>query len=99
MDGFAQDDVNGTAAAEMRNACGYCEFTGFAMPPAAAMGYLNAVSGFGYTEEEFMQAGKRSFFMRQAFNIREGITRKDAYISDRIIGVPPLTEGPLAASP
>ncbi len=96
IDGFAQDDVNGTAAAELRNACGYCEFTGFAMPPAAAKGYMNAATGFGYTDEEFLQAGKRSFFMRQAFNIREGITRKDAYISDRIIGIPPLTEGPLA---
>ena len=34
--------------------------------------------------------------IRHAFNLREGMRREDCYISDRMIGVPPLEEGPLA---
>ena len=34
--------------------------------------------------------------MRHAFNLREGLRRKDFEISGRIIGDPPMKEGPNA---
>ena len=34
--------------------------------------------------------------IRHAFNLREGFRRKDAHLSDRMLGIPPLKEGPLA---
>lgn len=95
-DGFAEEDIKGTSAAEIRSAAGFCEFIGFGHSPGASIGYMNAATGFDYSDDDLFIAGKRSFIIRHAFNLREGFTRKDATISDRIIGVPPLEEGPLA---
>ena len=48
------------------------------------------------TAEDSFNTGLRILNMRQAFNIREGITPADCTISDRAVGKPPLTAGPLA---
>ena len=90
------EDVQGTIDTEMRSACGYCIFTDWAYRPGMLRDYLNAASGFNFDQEEFNRTGIRSFMIRHAFNLREGFRRKDTTISDRMIGVPPLKEGPLA---
>ncbi len=90
------EDVQGTIDTEMRSACGYCIFTDWAYRPGMLLDYLNAASGFNFDQEEFNRTGLRSFMIRHAFNLREGFRRKDTSISDRMIGVPPLKEGPLA---
>ena len=90
------DDVQGTIDTEMRSACGYCIFTDWGYRPGMLLDYLNAATGFGFDQEEFNRTGIRSFMIRHAFNLREGFRRKDTTISDRMIGVPTLKEGPLA---
>ena len=89
-------DLAGVIVQEITNAAGLCQFTDFALPPGQYLKYLNAICGFGYTEEEGETLGKRLFAMRHAFNLREGFRRCDATLSPRMEGKPPLTEGPLA---
>ncbi len=95
-DGLAEPDFMGTVHEEILNAGGYCEFSNFGLAPNSHIGLINAATGFNYTEEDRINLGRRIFTIRQAFNLREGLRRKDATISDRIIGIPPLKEGPLA---
>jgi aldehyde:ferredoxin oxidoreductase len=91
-----EKDVEGVISQEIQNAAGFCAFAGFGLPPQSMQKYLNAITDFNYTDEEYKNAGLRSFAMRYAFNIREGFRRKDYKISDRIVGKPPLKDGPLA---
>ena len=93
---FLAEDVAGTAGNEMLQAGGFCVFTDWGYRPGAMLDYFNAATGFDFTPEEFHTAGMRSFMMRHAFNLREGFRREDTTISDRMVGKPPLTEGPLA---
>ena len=95
-DALLAEDVAGTYEAEIKFACGYCLFTDWGYRPGGLLDVYNAVTGFNFTPEQFTDAGKRSFMMRHAFNLREGLRRKDTYISDHMVGKPPMTAGPLA---
>ena len=95
-DAFLEDDVRGTYETELRSACGYCIFTDFGFAPDVMRAYWNASTGYDYSTEEFLQTGRRSFLIRQAFNQREGFRREDATMSGRMLGIPPLEKGPLA---
>jgi aldehyde:ferredoxin oxidoreductase len=88
-------DLDGVINQEIINAAGFCMMADFGLPPACHTKYLDAIAGFDYSEEEAYYLGIRSFAIRHAFNIREGFRRKDFDISDRIVGKPPMKEGPL----
>jgi len=94
--GTGERDLNGVVHQEIVNAAGFCTFADFGMPPGLEIRYLNAITGFNYSDEDARKLGIRSFAMRHAFNLREGFRRKDYTISDRIIGNPPMKTGPLA---
>ncbi len=87
-------DIAGVIGAELTNAAGFCVFGDFGLPPGAVAKYLTAITGFEYSEQDVKNLGLRSFAMRHAFNLREGLRRKDFEISGRIVGDPPQTEGP-----
>ncbi len=87
-------DVAGVIGAELTNAAGFCLFGDFGLPPGAVAKYLTAITGFEYSEDDMKKLGLRSFSIRHAFNLREGLRRKDFEISGRIVGDPPLKEGP-----
>ena len=87
-------DKAGVINAEFDNMSGFCHFA-FLMHRTAKFKYLDAVSGHQYTREEIDNLGLRSFAIRSAFNLREGKRRKDYTISDRNVGKPPLSGGPL----
>ncbi len=87
-------DVAGVVGAEITNAAGFCVFGDFGLPPGAVAKYLAAITGFDYSEDDVKRLGLRSFTMRHAINLREGLRRKDHEISGRIVGDPPLKEGP-----
>ena len=77
---------------ELQNASGLCNM--------GAMGILGmrrelmtAATGIEYTPFEEYRQGIRSYTMRHCFNLREGLTRKDFYLSDRLIKGP--DKGPL----
>ncbi len=92
----APGDVAGVVNSEIVNAAGFCQFSGFALPPNSYLNYIKLICGFEYTEEEAETLGRRLFAIRHAFNLREGFRRADASLTPRMEGKPPLTEGPLA---
>jgi aldehyde:ferredoxin oxidoreductase len=88
-------DLAGVIDTEINNAAGFCIFS-FALPPGGILRYIRALTGFEYSEEAQKKLGLRSYVMRQAFNLREGKRRGNYEISGRIVGNPPLKEGPNA---
>ncbi|MDR0916974.1 MAG: hypothetical protein LBN02_07285 [Oscillospiraceae bacterium] len=89
-------DVADVIGLEIINAGGYCQLSTFGLPPGSRIQLINAVTGFGYDEDGERRLGLRSYTMRHAFNLREGMRRSDFTISDRMVGKPPLENGPLA---
>jgi len=57
---------------------------------------LAAVTGEEYSPEDLEAVGARIGCMRQAFNLREGLSPRDFRLPDRITGHPPFDAGPLA---
>lgn len=80
------DDLVGTVAAEIDNSAGFCYFgTLFGIVNDASRPVvLKAITGFDYDRASAHQLGIRMFTIRHAFNLREGFTRKDYFMSDRI---------------
>ena len=58
--------------------------------------FVNAITGWDVTTDEFLVVGNRIATMRQAFNVREGFKPSDFKYPDRVLGKPPLKSGPLA---
>ena len=56
---------------------------------------IQTISGWDVDREEIIKAGQRINTMRQAFNIREGLTTPFK-LPDRMLGKPPKTTGPRA---
>ncbi len=94
-DDKGEQDMAATCDKEMNNSAGYCDFDNFALAPDAPRRMLNAVTGFDFSPEEYAKTGQRIYMMRQAFNVREGLLRKDFYLDPRMRGEPPLETGPL----
>jgi len=75
---------------------GFCLFSRFGTPPGGMIDdYVEAITGMDFKGEKSKTTGLRIYTMRHAFNLREGITPKDMFITQRAVGKPPLTEGPL----
>ena len=60
------------------------------------LGLFNAVTGSNYSMDDMLKGGERVANLRRAFNLREGINELKWPVHPRIVGNPPLTEGPLA---
>ena len=88
-------DKAGLEEWEFNNMSGFCSFSGFLLGPGARYRYADAVTGYGFTPEEWTKLGLRAFTIRDAFNLREGFRRKDFDISGRLVGKPPMEKGPL----
>lgn len=67
-------------------------FPGKALEHTAAI--LEGVTGFDYTESEIERIGERVVNLARAFNVREGLTRKDDTLPLRLM-TEPLKAGPL----
>ena len=57
--------------------------------------YLNAVTGWDLSADDYFKTGRRIQALRKAFNIREGLGPGDSKLHDRGLGKPPQTVGPL----
>ncbi|MBC8391292.1 MAG: aldehyde ferredoxin oxidoreductase family protein [Deltaproteobacteria bacterium] len=57
--------------------------------------YMNAVTGWNLTHDEYFKIGERILSLRKAFNMREGIRPEDHRLSDRALGKEPLSKGPI----
>lgn len=89
-------DKAGLEEWEFNNLSGFCSFGGFLLGPGVKYRYAEAITGCGFTPEEWTKLGLRAFTIRNAFNLREGFRRKNFDIAGRLVGKPPMTEGPLA---
>ena len=58
--------------------------------------FLNAVTGWDINIPEALVTGARIQTLRQCFNLREGINVSDTRLPNRMAGIPPKVEGPLA---
>ena len=56
---------------------------------------IQTITGWDIDREEVLKTGQRINTMRQAFNIREGLTTPFKY-PERMLGKPPKTVGPRA---
>ena len=78
------------------NCTGMCIFGFEILPWDELRDVLAAVTGWQLTQEELYNTGGRIATIRQAFNLREGLSPKDFKLPGRVKGEPPLKEGPLA---
>jgi aldehyde:ferredoxin oxidoreductase len=90
--GRGQADAEATCRAEVLSSAGVCAFSGFATPPHALKGLIDAVTG---QDIDIIRAGKRIFNMRHLFNLREGQKPTHNLLPARWLGQPPLADGPL----
>ena len=72
------------AVSEVLSSAGACAFIGFATPPHALKGLIDAVTGL---DIDMLRTGKRIFNMRHLFNLREG-QKPTARSSSRKMGGP-----------
>ena len=78
------------------DALGFCSFAttmAYALSPEAMAHMLELASGIRLEEERLMQAGQRIVEMEHCFNIREGLTREDHVLPQRMMR-DPVPEGP-----
>ncbi len=78
---------------QVLNGSGICEFGPMSIR-FPIVEYLNAVTGWDLSADEYLRIGERILNMRKAFNVREGITAADQKLHGRAFGQPPLTRGP-----
>ncbi|MDI6775744.1 MAG: aldehyde ferredoxin oxidoreductase family protein [Syntrophales bacterium] len=77
------------------NCSGLCLFHFFIVPTYPLLDYLRVATGWDLTLKELITTGMRIQTLRHLFNIREGISPQDFVLPERIIGSPPLSDGPL----
>ena len=94
--GKGPTEAMGKNACHTMNASGMCLFGLSAVPLDSLPSFLSVVTGWEFTLEEIGRIGERIANIRQAFNLREGLTPKDFKLRGRPIGDPPLEEGPVA---
>jgi len=76
---------------------GMCLFVYWAFPSVDPIAeFMSAITGWDITNDELLKTGERISNLRQAFNIREGLNPLEYKVSGRVIGKPPLKEGPTA---
>jgi aldehyde:ferredoxin oxidoreductase len=78
------------------NSAGVCQFGSLCMDAQHLPDFLNTVTGSTHSLDDLLKIGERIANIRQAFNIREGVTTKDYKLPGRILGQPPLPDGPTA---
>jgi aldehyde:ferredoxin oxidoreductase len=76
------------------NGAGLCIFGAFLGATRVPLfDWLNAATGWKKTPEEYMEIGGAIQTLRQAFNIKHGVTPKSFVVPDRVLGREPLAEG------
>lgn len=87
----------GACISQFYNAAGLCMICygdGYGKPEYFIEA-IQTISGWGIDRDEVIKTGQRINTMRQAFNIREGLTTPWNF-PDRMLGIPPKTVGPRA---
>lgn len=77
--------------------CVFDIYPGGGLEHSTLLGILNAATGWNMTMKEYMQVGERAIDLTRAFNAREGLTRKDDRLPNRLME--PLPDGTFAGKP
>ncbi len=75
------------------DAIGACKFMGMALMAEDVIPLIEHATGWDFDEDEFRQAGERIFNLSRAFNVREGCSRADDTLPQRLLEEP-LADGP-----
>jgi len=76
------------------NGAGLCMFSAFiGVHRLPIFEWLNAATGWNKSPNDYMETGARIQTLRQAFNIKHGLTPKSFVVPDRVLGRKPLVEG------
>lgn len=71
----------------------YCKFANMAVAEEFFARTLTAVTGQTFTADDLMKVGERVWNLERLYNLREGFTRADDTLPDRLLNVP-VAEGP-----
>lgn len=74
---------------------GVCLFSAVTSGIFPLLDFLSAVTGWDISMKEALQTGARILTLQQLFNIREGVEPSEVKMPDRMVGVPPMSTGPL----
>ena len=85
-----------TAMAHVFNCAGTCLFAYLSADMQMLIDQLNAITGQHWTFDDLIAIGERIETTRQAFNWKHGRRPMDVHLHDRVLGRPPLTDGPTA---
>jgi len=66
------------------NALKLCNFIDTYVEVSDVVEWVNAVTGFDYSEQELLRAGERGFTLKRMYNVRLGMSRKDDRLPQRI---------------
>jgi len=92
--GRAKNQAINSNLMQVVNGAGVCLFGLTCGPKYPLYEYLNAATGWGLTEDDYMTIGERIETLRHSFNVREGISYRDSQMHNRAKGVPPMDKGP-----
>ena len=73
-----------------------CRFVYYGIGSGPLLNAFNAVTGWNFTMEDYLQVGERMWNQEKVFNAREGFRREDDYVPKRF--QTPLTVGPKAGA-
>jgi len=89
----AQVLVDMENALTVLDAFGGCKFMGMLLPADELINLFVHATGLAFTIEDFRKAGERIYNLTRAVCFREGATREDDVLPDRLMTVP-LPDGP-----
>lgn len=75
------------------DAVGACKFMGMALMAEDIVPIIAHATGWDFQESDFRQGGERIFNLSRVFNVREGCTRADDTLPERLLKEP-LQDGP-----
>jgi len=92
FEGYDRTKVEGKAVAMksmedlmmLYDMTGVCKFTRGIMYEKGLLELVNAVTGFDFDKSSLLTTGERSYNISKAFNIREGFTREDDTLPERV---------------
>jgi aldehyde:ferredoxin oxidoreductase len=67
------------------DSAGSCKFMGMALDAGEWSLIIKALTGWDFDEKEFRRVGERIYNLERSYNIREGISRKDDTLPDRLL--------------
>ena len=80
-------------ALTMFDCIGACKFMGILLPAEDYVQLISHAAGWVFTVKDFRKCGERIFNLMRAYCVREGITRKQDTLPERLMKEP-LTTGP-----